>query len=55
VIDEAANVEEGPIKVVDPEMISKEPKPLPENYDWVTMDLTDEKEVICVLALCTPY
>lgn len=44
-IDETTNVDEGPIKIVDPETVSKEPKPLPENYEWVTMDLTDEKEV----------
>lgn len=50
-VDDTANVEEGPIKIVDPEAISKEPKPLPENYEWVTMDLTDEKEVILVLVL----
>jgi len=51
-IDETTNVEEGPIKIVDPETVSKEPKPLPENYEWVTMDLTDEKEV--TLSFCQP-
>ena len=37
--------EEGPIKIIDPERVPKEPRPLYEGFEWVTMDLTDEKEV----------
>ncbi|MCJ1386767.1 glycylpeptide N-tetradecanoyltransferase [Xylographa soralifera] len=43
--DEDKKVEEGPIKIIDPEQISKEPRALPELYEWVTMDLNDEKEL----------
>jgi glycylpeptide N-tetradecanoyltransferase len=48
-------VEEGPIKIVDPDKISKEPKPLPENYEWVTMDITDENEIREVHELLTGH
>ncbi|KAI4134864.1 MAG: hypothetical protein LQ347_001166 [Umbilicaria vellea] len=43
--DEAHAVEEGPIKIIDPERVPKEPRPLYEGFEWVTMDLTDEKEL----------
>ena len=43
--DEVKKAEEGPIKIVDPEQVSKEPRALPELYEWVTMDLNDEKEL----------
>ncbi|MCJ1287944.1 glycylpeptide N-tetradecanoyltransferase [Xylographa opegraphella] len=43
--DEVKKVEEGPIKIIDPEQVSKEPRALPELYEWVTMDLNDEKEL----------
>ena len=34
--------------MIDPEQVPKEPRPLYEGFEWVTMDLTDEKEVIQV-------
>ncbi|KAI9703413.1 MAG: Elongation factor G, mitochondrial [Bogoriella megaspora] len=37
-------VEDGPIQPVDPEKVPKEPAPLPEGFEWVTLDLTDLKE-----------
>ncbi len=43
--DEPKKVEEGPIKIIDPEAVPKEPPPMTEGFEWVTMDLTDEKEV----------
>ena len=43
--DEVKKVEEGPIKIIDPEQVSKEPRALPELYEWVTMNLDDEKEL----------
>ena len=43
--DEAKKVEEGPIKIIDPETVSKEPPPMTEGFEWVTMELTDEKEL----------
>lgn len=39
-------MQEGPIKVIDPESVPKEPPPMTEGFEWVTMDLTDEKEVM---------
>lgn len=37
--------EEGPIKIIDPETVPKEPAPMTEGFEWVTMDLTVEKEL----------
>lgn len=38
-------IEEKPFKIIDPEKVPKEPAPLPEGYEWVTMDLTKEEEI----------
>lgn len=38
-------MEEGPIKIIDIEQVPKEPGPLVDGFDWVTMDLTDDKEI----------
>jgi glycylpeptide N-tetradecanoyltransferase len=38
-------VEEGPIKVYGVEAVPKEAPPLLEGFEWVTMDLTDEKQL----------
>ncbi|KAL6716653.1 glycylpeptide N-tetradecanoyltransferase [Lecanora helva] len=43
--DDPKKVEEGPIKVIDPETVPKQPPPMTEGFEWVTMDLTDEKEL----------
>ena len=43
--DEQKKVEDGPIKVIDPTMVPNEPPPMTEGFEWVTMDLTDDKEV----------
>ncbi|KAI4179258.1 MAG: hypothetical protein L6R41_007950 [Letrouitia leprolyta] len=37
--------EEGPIKMIDPERVPKEPQSLLEGFEWVTMDLTSDKEL----------
>lgn len=49
--DETQKIEEGPIKIIDPEQVSKDPRALPDNYEWITMDLTDQKELeeVCEL------
>ena len=44
-IDEDPKFEEGPIKIIDPENVPREPRALHDGFDWVTMDLTDRKEV----------
>ena len=44
-IDEPQQFEEGPIKMIDPEQVPKEPQQLLEGFEWVTMDLTSDKEV----------
>lgn len=31
--------------MIDPEQVPKEPQQLLEGFEWVTMDLTDDKEV----------
>ncbi|KAI4172394.1 MAG: hypothetical protein LQ346_008607 [Caloplaca aetnensis] len=43
--DETQPIQEGPIKMIDPEKVPKEPQQLLEGFEWVTMDLTDEKEL----------
>ncbi|KAA8649032.1 hypothetical protein EYZ11_000811 [Aspergillus tanneri] len=35
----------GPIKMIDPEKVSKEPDPLIEGFEWTTLDLTNETEL----------
>ena len=44
-VDEAQQVEDGPIKIIDPERVPKEPKPMYDGFEWVTMNLEDKKEV----------
>lgn len=39
-------MEEGPIKTIDPEQVPKEPPPFAvDGFEWVTMDLNDERQV----------
>ncbi|KAM3069160.1 glycylpeptide N-tetradecanoyltransferase [Clarireedia jacksonii] len=35
-------IEEGPFKIVDPEKVPKEPGPLVDGFEWVTMDMTND-------------
>lgn len=35
----------GPIKMIDPEKVSKEPDALIEGFEWATLDLTNETEL----------
>lgn len=41
----AANDVGGPIKMIDPEKVSKTPDPLIEGFEWATLDLTKEEEL----------
>jgi glycylpeptide N-tetradecanoyltransferase len=43
--DKKDHIEEGPFKIIDPEKVPKEPNPLTEGFEWVTMDLTREEEL----------
>lgn len=36
---------QGPIKMIDPEKVSKTPDPLLEGFEWCTLDLTNESEL----------
>ena len=49
--EEPKKIEEGPIKVIDPETVSKDPPPMTEGFEWVTMDLNEEKQVWVLLSL----
>lgn len=42
---ETGEIKEGPFKIIDPEQVPKEPVPLIDGFEWVTMDLTDDKEL----------
>lgn len=44
---------DGPIKEVIPEQVPKQPAPLPEGYEWVELDLTNEEELKEVYNLLT--
>jgi glycylpeptide N-tetradecanoyltransferase len=44
---------DGPIKEVVPELVPKEPYPLPEGFEWDELDLTKEEEVKEVYKLLT--
>ncbi|KAL8687187.1 MAG: hypothetical protein Q9218_006571 [Villophora microphyllina] len=43
--DETQQFDEGPIKRIDPEQVPKEPQQLLEGFEWVTMDLMNDKEL----------
>lgn len=53
--DPKLKVEDGPIKVIDKERVSKESAPLVEGFEWVTMNLEDEKELEEVYDLLTHH
>ncbi|KAI9743555.1 MAG: glycylpeptide N-tetradecanoyltransferase [Claussenomyces sp. TS43310] len=38
-------IEEGPFKIIDVDKVPKEPAPLMEGFEWVTMDLTTDEEL----------
>ncbi|GIJ82280.1 glycylpeptide N-tetradecanoyltransferase [Aspergillus pseudoviridinutans] len=43
--DETSTDTGGPIKIIDPEKVSKEPDALIEGFEWATLDLTNETEL----------
>ncbi|KAL4913434.1 acyl-CoA N-acyltransferase [Aspergillus aurantiobrunneus] len=43
--DDASSATGGPIKMIDPEKVSKEPDALIEGFEWTTLDLTKEDEL----------
>ncbi|KIW07068.1 uncharacterized protein PV09_01958 [Verruconis gallopava] len=47
--------EEGPIKQIDPATVPKEPPPMVEGYEWVTMNLDNEKELSEVFELLSDH
>ena len=53
--DEAQKVEEGQIKDIDPEKVPKEPPPMLEGFEWVTMNLLDDRELEEVYDLLTGH
>jgi glycylpeptide N-tetradecanoyltransferase len=46
---------EGPIKEIDIEKVDKNPSPMYPGFEWVTMDLEDEKELEEVYELLTNH
>ncbi|KAG8533053.1 glycylpeptide N-tetradecanoyltransferase [Bacidia gigantensis] len=53
--DETAQSDEGPIKRIDPDKVPKDPAPMLEGFEWVTMDLLDEKQNEEVYQLLTGH
>ena len=48
---ETGPIVEGPFKIINPEQVSKEPGPLVDGFEWVTMDLLDDEQVQEVFTL----
>lgn len=46
---------DGPIKDIDIDKVSKEPSPMYQGFEWVTMDLEDEKQLDEVYELLTNH
>jgi glycylpeptide N-tetradecanoyltransferase len=44
---------DGPIKMIDPEQVPREPDPLIEGFEWCELDLTNEEELKEVYELLT--
>ncbi|KAJ5622251.1 hypothetical protein N7528_005483 [Penicillium herquei] len=40
-----AEIQQGPIKIIDQALVSKTPGPLVEGFEWCTLDLTNEEEL----------
>lgn len=38
-------ISQGPIKIINPDEVPKNPDPLVEGFEWCTLDLTDENEL----------
>jgi glycylpeptide N-tetradecanoyltransferase len=51
----AIPTQEGPIKVIDPAQVPKEPPPMVDGYEWVTMNLDDDKELTEVFELLSDH
>lgn len=43
--DRESKEPDGPIKVIDPDKVSREPDSLVEGFEWVTLDIDDEAEL----------
>jgi hypothetical protein len=43
------NIQDGPIKEIDIARVSKEPPPMYDGFEWVTLNLEDEGEVCLLL------
>ncbi|KAI9767132.1 MAG: glycylpeptide N-tetradecanoyltransferase [Geoglossum simile] len=53
--DEQVQGDEGPIKMIDPEQVPKEPSALLEGFEWVTMDLTQNRQLDEIFELLTGH
>jgi len=42
---ETGEVKEGPLKEIDPDQVPKEPGPLVDGFEWVTMDLLEDSQL----------
>lgn len=43
--DDTSDSQEGPIEPDDPAKVPKDPYPLLDGFEWVTIDMNDQKEV----------
>ncbi|RFU32564.1 hypothetical protein B7463_g3782, partial [Scytalidium lignicola] len=43
--EKTQDIEEGPFKIIDPDNVPKEPGPLVEGFEWVTVDITDKEQL----------
>jgi glycylpeptide N-tetradecanoyltransferase len=49
--ESAEVIEEGPFKIIDPEQVPKQPGPLVDGFEWVTVDITSDEEATEVFQL----
>lgn len=49
------NIQDGPIKEIDIDRVSKEPSPMYDGFEWVTMDLEDPHELEEVYELLSAH
>ncbi|OKL61424.1 Glycylpeptide N-tetradecanoyltransferase [Talaromyces atroroseus] len=40
------DIQQGPIKIIDPDETPKDPYPLLDGFEWVTLDLTEDNNVV---------
>jgi glycylpeptide N-tetradecanoyltransferase len=54
-VEDNGEVEEGPIEVINPDQVLREPDPLFRELEWTTLDLKNENELQELYSLLTNH